>query len=198
MLTVDKLVELGLFSKGEDGKLTLAQAQAAAAAKTEPNPAEVEWRKKFESLENQMKADKDALTAEKKRNEENARNTAVMAELTKAGAMRPDRDYVHIINSVSQDANGNYVVAGKDKYGMDTTFSVGEYVEKFLGENPELKKMTAATGGSGANPNKPAAAGTPQTHNGKEVVPKAKWTDAAWFMANQDKILKGEILLGKE
>jgi hypothetical protein len=202
-LTLDKLVEIGLFSRTEDGKFALAGAAPPSATKQEPGQPtaqELALQRRIEAMETERKKEREQLDTERRRTAEISRNTAIQQELQKAGAMRPDRDYVHIAANVVQDENGSYVVKGKDKYGADTSFTVTEYVEKFLTENPELKKAPASNGGSGTTtqPQQRNAPAPGSTHNGKPVIPKSTWSNAQWYMDNSDKVFRGEVVLSKD
>jgi hypothetical protein len=179
-LTLDRLAEIGLVEKAEDGTVKpRGHAAPKGAAKGDPEP----WKEEIAQLRRQLDEKDQALAREEK-------SRSVLAALTKAGAVNPDRDYVHVLDKVKKNDRGEFVVKGRDKYGAAIDVPLGEFVNDWLTQNPELKRASAAPG-SGTPPG-----AAPGSGGGGNVVPKSTWSNPEWYKANREKILKGEISLG--
>lgn len=192
MLSLDKLAELGLVEKAEDGSFK------AKLAVTAPKPAEKKAEDdpitlRVKALEGQLAEEKKAKEQLVKDAETRDLNSAVIAALSKAGAHNPDRDFVHLTAKVLKGANG-YVVAGKDKYGADIELTLDEHADGFLKANPELRKSQQLAG-SGTPP---GGAPAGQMKGTGKVIPKATWSDMNWFAQNSAKFQSGEYLRGAE
>lgn len=191
-LTADNLVELGLFEKSDDGKLKLKAAPTPDPQKRGETGDDIEAKFK-QMLEKQDAANKlelkkrdDALASERERLKASEAKRTVQEALTKAGALNPARDYIHLQGAVKHKDDGTIVAITKDKYDTEVEVSVDEFAKQWLETNPELK-VTKAQSGSGATG---GSSGQPLPGN---VVPKAKLQDMGYYMANRDKILSGEI-----
>jgi hypothetical protein len=186
-MTAEKLVEMGLAEKGDDGTYKPRSAQQEPGKK--PAAADDPLRKELDLLKKQL-ADKDAaIAAEQKKLEENERNRAVIAALSKAGAVNAERDYVHLAGKVERTDQG-FTVKGKDKYGTEVPIPIEEFAAGWLKDNPELLRAQAGSG-SGTMPGRDAGTG------GGNVIPKDVWKDPVWYQANRAKVLSGELQLGK-
>jgi hypothetical protein len=196
-LTSDKLVELGVLEKAEDGvyrpKAHVAGNGDGPDGKGKPKPDD-EWKKRMETTVanlNTKLADKDKeLAAERERVEQSERKRAVIAALTKAGAVNPERDHVHLVGQV-QRVDGNLVAKGKDEFGAETTVTLDDLAIAYLKTNPELARAQAQTG-SGT----PAGGGSGAGGSTGKVIPKAQWNDAAFMAANKKRFDTGELTYG--
>jgi hypothetical protein len=153
MLSLDKLVELGLLEK--DGESFKAKVTSPAQKKEGGNAGDPEWKLEIDKLNAEIRKRDEALVNERKKTAETDRKSAVIAALTKAGAVNPERDHVHIFSAVEKGENG-YFVRGKDEYGAESQVSLDDHVNSYLKANPELRKAATQPG-----------AGTPkgsQTH----------------------------------
>jgi len=190
----DSLVELGLAEKvEEDGKTVYRPKQVAAPPPAAPlvkKPEDDPLLMRVKTLENQLAKEKQDKEQANQRVEEAERNRQVTAALEKAGAVKADRDYVHVIPKLVKNAEGAWIIPAKDTHGFDTQYTLDEYADLFLKENPELRKPQGAGGGSGT-----PSGGTGMV-NGKQVIPKAVWANPSWYAANADRVKKGEISLG--
>lgn len=188
--TLPEVLEgLGLVEKAEDGTY---RAKGAAAgdpkAKTgTPTEAETRLANRIAALEADLKKQHEAAKEKDKKIEQEKQKSALISALTEAQALNPGRDYVHLLDKLEADANGNYVVTLPDENGIDRQFGLKDAVGKYLDANKELKRTSAAPGGgapAGGGSGKPPAAG---------VIPKATWSDPAWWAANSEKVMKGEM-----
>lgn len=192
-VTLDKLAEVGLFEKvEEDGKVVYKPKTTAAPAKPEKKADDDPLVLRVKALEGQLaKANKEKEEADR-RVEEDRRNRELTLALEKAGAVKADRDYVHLVPKLVKGSDGTWVVPGKDQHGFDKEFTLEEYADLFLKENPELRKAQGQ-GGSGTPTGSTAVGGM---INGKPIIPKAQWTNPVWYAANRDKVMKQEVVLG--
>jgi len=192
MLTADTLVEAGMFERGEDGKLKLKAVTPPEPPKpgTDPNS---EATKKFEAelakMQSQLASERKARETAEAQAIEAERNRTIQEALTKAGAVNPQRDYVHLQSAVKRKDDGTLVAVTKDKWGADIEVPVEEFANQWLTSNPELKRATTQQG-SGA----PAGGGTLPAN----TVPRSKMQDTNWYMANREKILSGEIKVANQ
>ncbi len=167
--TMETFVQLGLFEKGEDG----AYKPKAVQAPSRKNDQEPEWKAQLDQLQAQIKQRDDALAAERKRAAETEKKSAVISALTKAGAVNPERDYIHIIQAIENGEKG-YFARSKDEFGADKQIPLDQAVQDFLKTNPELAKPSGHAG-SGT----PAGDGTAPAGPGQFTVD--------YFIKNRDK-----------
>jgi len=186
--TLEKLAEIGVLEKGDDGAYKPRTAPPKDQKKAGPDD---EVKTKMESLERQLSESRRALEQEQQRHATEQKHGAIRAALAKANAINPDRDYVHLAGRIVASEAGGYGAKGKDKYGQEIDVTLEQAVEEFLTANPELRKA-AAQPGSGT----PAKAGT-QGAGGPKAIPRSQWEDMAWMAANHDKFLKGEYVRGE-
>lgn len=186
-LTADKLAELGLLEKADDG--TFHAKQAAQGGKDKP-PADDPIKRELDALKRQLAAKDEEVASERRKVEQAERTRAVIEALTDAGAINPQRDHVHLVSQIERSEAGEFAAKGRDQYGSEVAIPLKNYVGDWLKANPDLMKAQGGTG-TGAMPGQ-GARGT-QTGN---VVPKAVWTDMSWYARNRDKIMNGEITLG--
>lgn len=193
-LTLDTLVEIGLVERTEDGKYRKPGSgqQQQQQQQQQQKPEDSPLAKEVEKLRQDLKKRDDELLAERKGKEANETAAAVKSALAKAGAVKPDRDYTHLLGAVTKNANGAYTVKSKDQYGNDIETPLEKYAETFLAENPELQKPQGSAG-SGT----PAGqqAGGDGSKKGR-VIPKETWSDMDWFSKNKDKFHSGEFVRG--
>lgn len=186
-LTADKLAELGLLEKGDDG--SFKPRSAAPGDKKPAPPADDPLKKELDALKKQL-ADKDAeVESERRKVEETERNRAVIAAMSKAGAVNADRDFVHLAGKVVKSEKGGYVVKGADKYGSEIEIPLEQFTGSWLKENPELLRAQAGSG-TGSRPGQGG-------QQGGNVIPKEVWKDPAWYQANRAKVISGELQLGQ-
>lgn len=187
----EQLAELGLIEKGDDGsyKPRGATTPQPGGKKPEDDPT----ARELAALKKQL-ADKDAdLEARDRRAAELDRNRAVTAALGKAGAVNPDRDFIHVAGNVIKNENGEYVVRGKGVYGEDVDTPLEAFAADWLKKNPELMRATTMPG-SGA----PAKTGQPGgAASGARLIPSSQWKDMNWYAANRSKFLTGEYARGE-
>lgn len=190
-LTLDRLTELGLLDKGEDGSY-----KPKLARKPDPkNPETEPWKAEIDGLKTQIRA-KDDENARLKQSMENAeRDRLLIAALTEKGALNAARDVVHLIGTVKKNGAGQWMGSGKDQYGVETEIDLGTAAEAFLKANPELKKAPPG-GGSGT----PAGGGTDNSGGtgGAKMIPKAQWQDMDWYAKNAEKFRAGEYVRGEK
>lgn len=194
MLTAEKLAELGLLEKTDDG---FKPKTLAVAGETKPNtdgaqvPAEV--REQLKRLEGEQ-AKLTRKLAEKeqelvKRDADAAKQrrvNALVASLREAGAVKPERDYVHLIDQVIEQS-GSFMVKARNKFGEEATEALDEFVPKWLESQPELRKAEAR-GGSGTPSGQPAAGA-----NGRIVATVQQYSDPQWAKDHMKDILSGKI-----
>lgn len=158
----DELAKLNLVEKGEDGKIK--PKTTAPETKPEVKPAEGEKSEDMKKLEAKLaamnaeieksrddlrKKDEDLARKDAER-EAQERDNAVRAALNKAGAINPDRDYVHIMrDKLVRNDKGEWVLPGKGQYGEEVFTPVGDLATKYLKDNPELARATVKTGTGG-------------------------------------------------
>lgn len=186
-LTADRLAELGLLEKADDGTF---RARAAGPTPKGAPPADDPVKRDLDQLKAQLKAKDEEIATEKRKAAEAERNRAVVAAMAKAGAVNAERDHVHLAAAVVRAEDGQYVARTKGKYGEDVDVPVEEFVSGWLKANPDLMKAQGGTG-TGTLPGQGARGG----HNGN-VVPKTTWSDMTWYMQNREKIQRGELVLG--
>jgi hypothetical protein len=161
MLSLDKLADIGLVEKAADGTFKPKTSTAAATVKKDGQPDPVaEMEAKFQA---ELKKRDDALAAERRKAADTEQRSTVIEALTKAGAVNPSRDVVHLTGITRNDA-GQFVQKTKDQYGADVEVSLEDAVGNFLKVNPELKKASGHPG-SGT----PAGNNTPGFMGGKDV-----------------------------
>jgi hypothetical protein len=192
-LSLDTLVEIGLLAKGEDGKYAV---KAAAPQKPEPQAGgEPKPDPQVAKLTDELAKVRKALDAKDKEARDNAERAATQAKadaiktaLADAGAVKPSRDYVHLMGVVSAKEGGGYVIASKDKYGNDVETPLADFIKQFLAENPELVKPQGQAG-SGT-----PQGGGPRTKTGATLIPRAQWQDMGWYAKNAEKFKSGEYV----
>lgn len=192
-VSLDKLAELGLLEKAEDGSFKPKPAAAPAQQQQKPPKGEEDnpLIGRVKALESQLSEAKKREDEGKLREVQQELNKSVSAALGKAGAINADRDFVHLASKVKKDDKG-YYVDGKDKYDVEIRIPLDEAADQFLKSNPELAKAKAAAGSGSPSG---AGSGTGYTGNGK-VIPKAQWGDMTWMAANHAKFLSGEYVRG--
>ena len=197
-LTADKLVELGLLEKGESDGLYKPKAPGT---KQEPKPGQQQRPDddpvilRVKNLEKQLADAKREGEDADKRVAQSELNRAVIGALTKAGAINPDRDFVHLASKVSKGESG-YTGKGKDKYDQEIDVGVEDFAEAWLKANPELR---AAKSQPGSGTPSGGAGGTgAKAPNGATVITRAQWSDMSWFMTNKAKFDKGEYVRGQD
>jgi hypothetical protein len=179
--TMDLFVQLGMLEKSEDGSYKpKAGPSTEKPAEKAPEP---EWKGAVEELKKSLKAKEDELTAERQRATEVEKKNAVISALSKAGAVNPGRDAVHILSGIHKNDKGDYVARGKDDLGLDTETGLEDFIGKFLQQNPELKKASGHSG-SGTPASANTSSGTTITR--EQMSPE-------WYSKNRDKIVSGEI-----
>jgi hypothetical protein len=155
---LDKLAELGMLEKQEDGTY---KPKSAAPARPAGN-AEPEWKVEIEALKAQNVAKDKQIAAERKQREDAEVKNAVIAALEKAGAVNPSRDYVHVLPQVKRTEDGKVYVPKTNVHGAEEQIALDVAFGDFLKSNPELRK-TASHAGSGTPAGAPGgrpAAGT--------------------------------------
>jgi len=190
-LTSEKLNEAlagaGILVKQEDG--TFKPAFQAPTAKPEdkgtPPPNPLEGRVK--NLEKQLADAQKAVEDERTKTADEKLNRAAVEALRKAGAVNPERDYVHLKAMITADGDA-YFVKTKDTSGVEQQFALEDYAGTWLEGNPELRKAQGAAG-SGT---KPGTGGS-----GVQTASLEQARDPEWYLANRDKIAKGEIRLAR-
>ena len=188
-VTVDVLIEAGLLEKTDDGKYRKPGA-ASATEKGTPNPQLDALTKQIDALTKQNQAKDAELATERERIALDAKAGAVKAALTKFKAVKPERDYVHLLTKVTLK-DGVYVVPGKDQYGNEIVTPLDTFVEAFMAENPELQQPQSQAGSG--TPSTPGGGGSKM---GGKVIPKETWSDMAWYAKNADKFRSGEFTRG--
>lgn len=191
LMTPDKLAELGLLEKAEDGTFRPKSAQKPQTpAKTDEQP----WKAEIDKLTKQLEAANTEKKSLLEKQETSALNSALVAAFSKAGAIDPDfvAEHPRVRSKVVKNDEGKYVVKGTDKFGQESETSLDEFAEAFLKEKPEYRKA-ASQAGSGT----PPAGSTGKTASGATIIPKAKWADMDWMMRNRDKFLSGEYVRGE-
>jgi hypothetical protein len=193
------LETLGIVKKGDDGKYVLAFQTAASGGN--PSPAnggtgngngdgqETPEMKRIKALEKQLSDERAAREQEKKLRLDASRDASLISALSKANAINPRRDFIHLLNGVVVKEDGSVIAKKKDEFGGDVEITLDEYVETFLKANPELKKA-ATSGGSGT------PAGSAGGANGGTVIPYEKWSDPKFYQANLAKFDSGEYVRG--
>lgn len=192
----DVLAEAGLVEKTEDGKFKprVATPPPSDGKTLPPDPRLAQMEQELERYK-QREAQRDLeLQQEKERSRKQTVNVAVRDALTKANALRPDRDAVHLETLVQQAEDGSFYVKGTDRYKQEIQIPLEEYATAWLEQNPELKKATTA-GGSGA-PAKPGS-GDGGNGAGPKRIPKEQYSDMAWYAKNADKFRSGEYVFGE-
>lgn len=191
ILTADKLAEFGLLEKDETAgtyKPKASQPQSAPKPKNDDDPVVA----RVKALEKQLADAKREKEDADRRMLETERDRAIIAALTKAGAVNPERDYVHLTSKVARGESG-YSAKGRDQYGSETDLALDDFAEQWLKSNPELRR-TAAQSGSGTPHNAPGKSG--KTASGATVIPRSQWSDMSFFMANKTKFDSGEWVRG--
>jgi hypothetical protein len=176
----DSLVTAGILEKKPDG--TYGPKSATPAKKDEAVP---EWQRQIDELRSQGVAKDKALQAERDARAAGELKSAVVAAFGKAGAVNPERDYVHVLPSVVRGEDGTFHTVNKDQFGVETKVPLADAFTAFLKSNPELQRAAGRPG-----------SGTPNGGNGTGgsiVVPRAQLSDPAWYQANRAKVISGEI-----
>ena len=187
-LTAAKLAELALLEKAEDGTIRARQAQSGG--KDKQPPADDPIKRELDQLKRQLAAKDEEVAAERRKLEEAERSRAIIEALSEAGAVNAQRDHIHLLSQIERGDDGQFGAKGKDKFGGDIGIPLKEYVGQWLKANPDLMKPQGGTG-TGTLP------GQGTRGSSGDVVPKSTWTNMDWYMANQDKIIKGELVLGQ-
>src|SRR6185295_129089 len=104
-----------------------------------------------DALKKSLKEREDELAAERQRAAAVEKKNAVIAALTRAGAVNGDRDAVHVLDSVQRNDRGAYVSRTKDDLGLDIEVGLDDFAKKFLAGNPELLRAQSHAG-SGTPP----------------------------------------------
>jgi hypothetical protein len=192
VLTLDKLAEVGLLEKDDTG------AFKPRGVKSEP-PQQQQKRDDNDPVVQRLKTLEKQLADERREKEElakagleNEKRSSLVDALTKAGAINPGRDVVHIAAKFAKDADGKFVTKGRDKYGSEVDLTADEFAELFLKENPELRKTQSQPGSGTPSGAQQRQGGKP----GQTVVPRAQWQDMNYFMANKAKFDSGEYVRG--
>ena len=131
-----------IVEKTEDGGFRLKGIQPEAPAKPEKSDPMAE----VEKLRLEIKKRDELLAEEKNRAATTAKKAALIDVMSKANAVNPQRDVVHIFDMVKQNDQGEYVVTDKDENGLQVDVSINNYVSKWLSSNPELVKPSAKAG----------------------------------------------------
>ncbi len=169
---LDVLVTMGVLEKTDEGEY-----KPKATASVPPTPGkEPEWKQAIDALKKSLKTKEDELAAERERAAATEKKNAVMAALSRAGAVKADRDVVHLLDTVSRNDHGAFVCRTKDDVGLDVEVGLDEFVQKFLTENPELMKPSGLPG-----------SGTPAGAVTSTAKPGVISTDD--YMANRSKLL---------
>lgn len=196
MLTLDTLATVGLLDVEEiDGKKQYKpKSSTPPAEKPKPRADDDPLFQRVKTLESQLeKARKDKEAADNAVAEKN-RDTAIIEALREAGALNPQRDFMHLIPKVLKTDAG-YFAKGTDEAGYEVELTLPNLAKEFLKANPELKK--AASGGGSGTPGTPGSGGTQQLRPGQQIIPKSQWQDMNWFMANKAKFDSGEYQRGQ-
>jgi hypothetical protein len=198
---MDSLANVGLLDVEEaDGKKQYKPKAAAAPGTPAPKPGpqraeEDPLFQRVKTLESQLekarreKEDSDKAVAAQ------ARDTAIIESLRNAGAVNPQRDFMHLREKVQKGDSG-YFATGKDEAGYDVEVKLDDLAKEFLKTNPELRKAT--TGGGAGSPNGGQGGGQQQVRPGQTVIPKSQWTNMDFFMANKRKFDTGEYVRGQQ
>lgn len=194
LMTADKLAEFGLVEKDDAGVFKPKSAKTAANPKPEVDPASRELEDTKAKLTNLQKKLEEKELAEAA----TERDRAVIASLNKAGAIKPERDFVHVAKRIVKTPSGAYVVKAEDKYGAPIDVSIDDFAAQYLNDNPELKRSSAKTGSDTPSGN-PGGGGSAKTAAGATLIPKTQWQDMQW-MSKPDirkKFLDGEYARGE-
>jgi hypothetical protein len=196
-ISLDTLVEIGLLEKADDGKYRRPAAQQATPPQQQQQqqqqqrPEDSPLAREVAELRKQMSAKDEELKREREKQAATVKADTVKSALAKAGAVRPERDYVHLLGKVEQRQDGTYFVKGIDKYGNPEEITLDKFCEAFLTENPELMKAQNQPG-SGT----PAGNGGGNDSKRGKVVPKETWSDMDWYAKNAEKFRTGEFVRG--
>jgi len=177
------LAEIGLLEKTDSGYVPKAGKPKPKDGKPEDD-ADPPWKAEMTALKRQ-------LTERDEQIDNITKAQTVQAALAKAGALRPERDAVHLMGSVIKSADGKFVVKGRGKYEEEVDIPVEDYAANWLKDNPELAKATAA-GGSGT----PGGGGHATGGNGAKTIPFEQWNDQNFYRANIAKFDSGEYVRG--
>ena len=192
-LTADKLVEILALEKDEaTGKFRLPKAPDPPANGTPPRGEDDPVMKRVKALEQQVADKNKEIADERARAEATTRDTALISALQKAGAINPNRDFVHLRDKVAKGDKG-YTAKTVDEYGAEHDSDLDAFAEQYLKQNPELKKATQQ-GGSGTPP---GPGSKPGMRPGSTVIPKSQWGDVQFMVDNRKKFESGEYLRGE-
>ncbi len=165
-----------IVEKGEDGSYKL-KGGAPATPEAKKTAAVPEWQTELNALKTEL-SKRDALIAEKdKKAAETAKRSAIVEMLSKANAVNPQRDAVHLFDSVQTNSDGKYVAYTKDELGNDVETPLESFVGGWLKSNPELVKASGKPG-----------SGTPNGHSIASY--DLDDTDMNAFVKNRGELLK--------
>ena len=199
MLTLDALAQVGLLEAEEvDGKKqykpkgsTTPAGAPAPKARADDDPL----FQRVKTLEAQLeKARKDKEVADTAVTE-SSRDNAIIEALREAGAVNPQRDFMHLKSKVLKGDTG-YFAKGVDEAGYEVEVKLPDLVKEFLKTNPELRRAVTQ-GGAGSPAGGQQGQGAPNLRPGQQVVPKTQWSNMDWFMNNRAKFATGEFLRGQ-
>lgn len=181
---LDTLVTAGLLEKKADGTYG-AKAVLGVAAAPLKKDAVPEWQTQIDELRTQGAAKDKALAAANDAREASDLKNAVITALTTAGAVNPNRDYLHVLPSVKKAPDGTYHTVSKDQFGVETPISLDVSFKTFLGANPELMKASSRPG-----------SGTPAggvVTVGGITASREQMSDPAWYAANRAAVIAGKV-----
>lgn len=186
----DVLAEAGIVEKTDDGKFRSRGAEPAGAKKeSAPDPKLILLEKEVEKYRLRDETRQKELDDERAASKKQKIETTVIGVLNKAGAVRAERDHLHVTNVVQIADDGTYYVKEMDKYRNEVNTPLEEYVAKFLESNPELRRAATKEGSGTPRPGGKDA-------NGATSIPRAQWLDMDWYAKNQAKFQSGEYTRG--
>lgn len=177
VLTVDHLIEAGLpIERGPDGNLR----RVLAPIDVDSDPRLAPLQQRLADIQARIDQREREIADEQSKTKDLAKARAIEEALTAAGAVNPKRESVHYRNRVEVDEDGSFWVAdGGNRIPLN------DHARGFIEQNPELRSRAKETSGGGA----------PQPAN---TFPRSKMADTAWYMANRDKIMSGEIRFAED
>jgi hypothetical protein len=137
-----------VIEKGEDGVFKL---KATTAPVVVPKDKAPEWQVEMNAMKSELKKRDDLIAEKDKKFAESSKRAAIIDALSKSNAVNPQRDAVHIFDSVKTNSEGKYVSYSKDENGLDVETGLDVFVGSWLKGNPELVRASGKSGSGTPN-----------------------------------------------